>query len=219
MMRILINPATVAPGQVSFRVVNAGVLNHELVVLPLAKGQYLGQRAIGPDGKVDEAGSLGEAHAPAAPTGVRTIRATPGSPLGGQRLDDRHAHTGPLRVDLQHHRSLLDRDVRGTRCQPAEVAPRETGKHRREEVEEHVHRHTPDDRRSGNSGPRQFSGSCRAQRQHRRQCPTRSVDLCVSISGRCPKPVGPPPGCWGGADGIWYPPDCWGGPGQWGDRA
>jgi uncharacterized cupredoxin-like copper-binding protein len=61
MMRILINPATVAPGQVSFRVVNAGVLNHELVVLPLAKGQYPGQHATGPDGKVDEAGSLGEA--------------------------------------------------------------------------------------------------------------------------------------------------------------
>lgn len=61
MMRILINPATVPPGQVSFRVTNAGALNHELVVLPLAKGQYPGQRAIGSDGKVDEAGSLGEA--------------------------------------------------------------------------------------------------------------------------------------------------------------
>ncbi len=61
MMRILINPATVPPGQVSFRAVNTGALSHELVVLPLAKGQYPGQRAIGPDGKVDEAGSLGEA--------------------------------------------------------------------------------------------------------------------------------------------------------------
>ncbi len=61
MMRILINPATVPPGQVSFRVTNAGALNHELVVMPLAKGQYPGQRAIGPDGKVDEVGSLGEA--------------------------------------------------------------------------------------------------------------------------------------------------------------
>ncbi len=61
MMRILINPATVPPGQVSFRVTNAGALNHELVVMPLGKGQYPGQRAIGPDGKVDEAGSLGEA--------------------------------------------------------------------------------------------------------------------------------------------------------------
>lgn len=61
MMRILVNPATVPPGQVSFRVRNAGALNHELVVLPLTKGQYPGQRAIGPDGKVDEAGGLGEA--------------------------------------------------------------------------------------------------------------------------------------------------------------
>lgn len=61
MMRIVLNPATVPPGQVSFRVTNAGALNHELVILPLAKGQYPGQRAIGPDGKVDEAGSLGEA--------------------------------------------------------------------------------------------------------------------------------------------------------------
>lgn len=61
MMRILVTPATVPPGQVSFRVTNAGALNHELVVMPLAKGQYPGQRAIGPDGKVDEAGSLGEA--------------------------------------------------------------------------------------------------------------------------------------------------------------
>ncbi|WP_018604265.1 sulfocyanin-like copper-binding protein [Mycobacterium sp. 155] len=61
MMRIVVNPATVPPGQVSFRVTNAGALSHELVVLPLAKGQYPGQRAIGPDGKVDETGSVAEA--------------------------------------------------------------------------------------------------------------------------------------------------------------
>lgn len=61
MMRIVVNPATVPPGQVSFRVTNAGALNHELVVLPLAKGQYPGQRAIGPDGKADETGSVAEA--------------------------------------------------------------------------------------------------------------------------------------------------------------
>lgn len=61
MMRIAINPATVPPGQVSFRVTNNGALNHELVILPLAKGQYPGQRAVGPDGTVDEAGSVGEA--------------------------------------------------------------------------------------------------------------------------------------------------------------
>ena len=61
MMRIFPNPATVPAGQVSFRALNTGWLNHELVVLPLAQGQFPGQRVIGPDGKVDEAGSLGEA--------------------------------------------------------------------------------------------------------------------------------------------------------------
>lgn len=60
MMRIAINPATVPPGQVSFRVTNNGALNHELVILPpLARGQYPGQRAVGPDGTVGEAGSVG----------------------------------------------------------------------------------------------------------------------------------------------------------------
>ncbi len=58
--RIYVNPATVPAGQVSFRALNTGSLNHELVVLPLARGQFPGQRAIGPDGKVDETGSVGE---------------------------------------------------------------------------------------------------------------------------------------------------------------
>jgi uncharacterized cupredoxin-like copper-binding protein len=61
MMRIYPNPATVSAGQVSFRALNTGWLNHELVVLPLAQDQFPGQRAIGPDGKVDQSGSLGEA--------------------------------------------------------------------------------------------------------------------------------------------------------------
>lgn len=61
MMRIVANPATVAAGQVSFRVANTGTLNHEVVVLPLAQGQSVGQRPVGADGKVDETGSLGEA--------------------------------------------------------------------------------------------------------------------------------------------------------------
>ncbi len=61
MQRISLNPSTVAAGPVSFRVFNAGFLNHELVVLPLAQEQAVGHRPIGPDGKVDEAGSLGEA--------------------------------------------------------------------------------------------------------------------------------------------------------------
>jgi len=61
MMRIISTPATVPAGQVSFRAYDAGRLNHELVVLPLAGGQIPGQRQIDPDGTVDEAGSLGEA--------------------------------------------------------------------------------------------------------------------------------------------------------------
>ena len=61
MQRIVVTPATVPAGQVSFRAVNTGWLNHELVVLPLSQGQYPGQRVIGADGKVDEAGSVGEA--------------------------------------------------------------------------------------------------------------------------------------------------------------
>ncbi len=61
MMRIFPNPATVPAGQVSFRALNTGWLNHELVVLPLARGQFPGQRVIGSDGKANEAGSLGEA--------------------------------------------------------------------------------------------------------------------------------------------------------------
>src|SRR5271165_1483072 len=60
MLRIFVNPATVPASQVSFRALNTGWLNHELVVLPLAQGQFPGQRVIGPDSKVDEAGSLGE---------------------------------------------------------------------------------------------------------------------------------------------------------------
>ena len=60
MMRIFVNPSTVPAGQVSFRAINTGGLSHELVVLPLPQG-LPGQRVSGPDGKVDETGSLGEA--------------------------------------------------------------------------------------------------------------------------------------------------------------
>ena len=40
-----------------------GWRTHELVVLPLPAGSAAGQRVPGPDGKVDETGSLGEASA------------------------------------------------------------------------------------------------------------------------------------------------------------
>jgi uncharacterized cupredoxin-like copper-binding protein len=66
MMRVLASAGTVPAGTVSVAVTNAGYLTHELVVLPLAAGQQPGTRSIGGDGKVDEAGSLGEASASCA---------------------------------------------------------------------------------------------------------------------------------------------------------
>jgi uncharacterized cupredoxin-like copper-binding protein len=59
--RVFVNPSTVPAGQVSLRVRNKGALTHEVVVLPLPQGQIPGQRVSGPDGKVDESASLGEA--------------------------------------------------------------------------------------------------------------------------------------------------------------
>ena len=59
-------PAVVPAGQVSFVVANMGWRTHEMVVLPLPAGQAAGQRVPGPDGRVDETGSLGEASASCA---------------------------------------------------------------------------------------------------------------------------------------------------------
>lgn len=61
MMRLLVNPSTVPAGQVSLRVTNTGAMTHEVVVLPLVQGQPVGRRVSGPDGKIDESGSLGGA--------------------------------------------------------------------------------------------------------------------------------------------------------------
>jgi uncharacterized cupredoxin-like copper-binding protein len=60
-MRVGVSRHDVAHGTVSFRVANVGSLVHELVVLPLANGEQVGSRAVGNDGKVREADSLGEA--------------------------------------------------------------------------------------------------------------------------------------------------------------
>lgn len=60
-MRLFATPAKVPAGTVSLRVVNEGVIAHEVVVLPLASGQAPGRRDEGSDQRVDEAGSLGEA--------------------------------------------------------------------------------------------------------------------------------------------------------------
>ena len=53
--------ATVPHGTVSFLVTNDGSIDHEMVVLPLAGSRTAGARSVGGDGKIDEAGSLGEA--------------------------------------------------------------------------------------------------------------------------------------------------------------
>jgi len=60
-MRLSTDRTTVAHGTVSFLVTNNGRSDHELVVLPLADGQTVGNRTIGDDNKIDEAASLGEA--------------------------------------------------------------------------------------------------------------------------------------------------------------
>ncbi|MFD0034380.1 sulfocyanin-like copper-binding protein [Streptomyces sp. NPDC055059] len=61
MMRLSAAPSKVPAGVVSLRVINVGALRHEVVVLSLPAGQAAGERPTGSDGKVNEAGSLGEA--------------------------------------------------------------------------------------------------------------------------------------------------------------
>lgn len=59
-------PVSAPAGQVSFEVANRGWRTHEMVVLPLPAGGSAGQRTPGADGRVDEAGSRGEASASCA---------------------------------------------------------------------------------------------------------------------------------------------------------
>lgn len=65
-MRLTADRATVPHGRVSFLVTNAGRYTHEMVILPLPGTQLAGTRPVGGDGKIDEAGSLGEASATCA---------------------------------------------------------------------------------------------------------------------------------------------------------
>ncbi len=60
MMNVAASPSSIPAGVVSFRVGNAGMMVHELVVLPLPP-DGAGTRATGSDGRVSEEGSLGEA--------------------------------------------------------------------------------------------------------------------------------------------------------------
>lgn len=60
-MRLRTSTGSVTAGRVTLVVTNLGSRTHELVILPLADGQQAGTRTTGSDGRVDEAGSLGEA--------------------------------------------------------------------------------------------------------------------------------------------------------------
>jgi uncharacterized cupredoxin-like copper-binding protein len=60
-MGLSTNRAEVPRGTVSFLVTNAGSVNHELAILPLAGSKPVGARPFGGDATVDEAGILGEA--------------------------------------------------------------------------------------------------------------------------------------------------------------
>ena len=60
-MRLVANPSQIKSGEVSIAVSNLGWRKHELVVLPLADGAVAGDRVPNSQGKIDEAGALGEA--------------------------------------------------------------------------------------------------------------------------------------------------------------
>jgi uncharacterized cupredoxin-like copper-binding protein len=60
-MMLRATPAAAPARKISLVASNMGWRTHELVVLPLAAGASAGQRLPGPDGKVDETASLGEA--------------------------------------------------------------------------------------------------------------------------------------------------------------
>lgn len=60
-MGLAVDKPKVAHGTVSFLVTNAGRIDHEMVILPLADSQTVGKRRFGADAKIEETGSLGEA--------------------------------------------------------------------------------------------------------------------------------------------------------------
>ena len=60
-MGLSVDKPKVPHGTVSFLVTNAGRMNHEMVILPLADSQTVGARPFGADAKIEETGSLGEA--------------------------------------------------------------------------------------------------------------------------------------------------------------
>ena len=87
-MHLSAAPSQVSAGDVTFVAENRGWRTHELLILPLAPGRSAGGRTAGPDGRVSEAGSVGEASASCRPgpgTGIEsgsvgwfTVRLKPG---------------------------------------------------------------------------------------------------------------------------------------------
>lgn len=65
-MRLSADRTSAPHGKVSFAASNLGSVPHELLILPLPQGQTPGTRTMGPDGRIDEAGLLGEASASCA---------------------------------------------------------------------------------------------------------------------------------------------------------
>ncbi|WNM27770.1 sulfocyanin-like copper-binding protein [Demequina capsici] len=63
--RMMLRSSTLSvdAGTVTLHLINDGTIDHELVILPLADGQQVGQRPVLSDGSVDESDSLGEASA------------------------------------------------------------------------------------------------------------------------------------------------------------
>lgn len=69
--------ATVPAGQVTVVLRNAGSRPHELLVMPLAPGQAIGQRAVGADDRISETGKTGEV-SPVCPTDTGVDGTVPG---------------------------------------------------------------------------------------------------------------------------------------------
>ncbi|NUP52002.1 MAG: hypothetical protein HOW97_32480 [Catenulispora sp.] len=65
-MGMTVSPQTVPAGTVTLDVMNTGMRDHEVLVLPLAAGQAIGQRTVGADDRIDESTSLGEVSATCA---------------------------------------------------------------------------------------------------------------------------------------------------------
>ena len=60
MMRLMPMWTRVASGTVTIDLINRGTMPHEVLIYPLAPGEVAGQRTVGGNDRVDEAGVLGE---------------------------------------------------------------------------------------------------------------------------------------------------------------